>query len=130
MAGTRLEERVVRAAEAALEAHGYVSPVDVLLQIGWLAPTDLDRWRQGRVECLERVVQAGLTHAVSARYIDQLSRVEMASPPGRPSLLGVTGGMSAARTVSLAVSSVTPLLNAIIGGSLRWWRRSQHGPGR
>ncbi len=65
MTGT-LEERVVRAAEAALDAQGYVSPVDVLLRIGWLAPTDLDRWRQGRVECLERVVQAGLGKQTTA----------------------------------------------------------------
>lgn len=66
MTGTRLEERVVRVAEAALEAQGYVSPVDVLLRIGWLAPTDLDRWRQGRVECLEGVVQAGLGKQTTA----------------------------------------------------------------
>lgn len=60
MTVSRLEERVERVAEAALAAQGYVSPVDVLLRLGWLAPTHLDLWRQGRVECLERVVQAGL----------------------------------------------------------------------
>lgn len=60
MAGTRLEDRVERAAEAALAERSYVSPVDVLLRLGWLAPPNLDRWRQGRVECLERVVQASL----------------------------------------------------------------------
>jgi hypothetical protein len=60
MANSRLEERVTRAAEAALAAQSYVSAVDVLLRLGWLAPSHLDLWRQGRVEYLERMVQAGL----------------------------------------------------------------------
>jgi hypothetical protein len=60
MANTRLEERVMRAAEAALAEQSYVSVIDVLLRLGWLAPSHVDLWRQGRVECLERMVQAGL----------------------------------------------------------------------
>ena len=56
----RVEERVTRAAEATLAEQGYVSAIDVLLRLGWLAPSQLDLWRQGRVECLERMVQAGL----------------------------------------------------------------------
>jgi hypothetical protein len=60
MANSRLEERMTRAAEAALAEQGYVSAIDVLLRLGWLAPSHLNLWRQGRVECLERVVQASL----------------------------------------------------------------------
>jgi hypothetical protein len=60
MANSRLEERVIRAAEATLAEQSYVSPVDVLLRLGWLAPTHLDLWRQGRLESLEQMVQAGL----------------------------------------------------------------------
>ncbi len=60
MADSRLEERVTRAAEATLAEQGYVSAIDVLLRLGWLAPPHLNLWRQGRVECLERMVQAGL----------------------------------------------------------------------
>jgi hypothetical protein len=60
MANSRLEERVTRAAEAALAAQSYVSAIDVLLRLGWLAPSHVDLWRQGRVEYLERMVQAGL----------------------------------------------------------------------
>jgi hypothetical protein len=60
VANSRLEERVTRAAEAALAEQRYVSAVDVLLRLGWLAPTHLDLWRQGRVECLEGTIQAGL----------------------------------------------------------------------
>jgi hypothetical protein len=60
MANSRLEERVTRVAEATLAEQSYVSAIDVLLRLGWLATPHLDLWRQGRVECLERVVQAGL----------------------------------------------------------------------
>jgi hypothetical protein len=60
MGGTGLEQRVVRAAEAALARQRYVSAIDVFLGLGWLAPTHVDEWRQGRVQCLERVVQASL----------------------------------------------------------------------
>jgi hypothetical protein len=60
VASIPIQDRVERAAEAALVEHRYVSAVDVLLRLGWLAPPHLDLWRQGRVECLERVVQASL----------------------------------------------------------------------
>ena len=60
MGNSRLEQRVTQAAEATLAEQGYVSAVDVLLRLGWLAPPHLNLWRQGRVECLERMVQAGL----------------------------------------------------------------------
>lgn len=60
MENSSLEERVIRAAEATLAERSYVSPVDVLLRLGWLAPTHLDLWRQGRIESLEQMVQAGL----------------------------------------------------------------------
>jgi len=56
----KLDDRVIRAAEAALAAQKYVSPVDVLVGIGWLDPGALKRWQQGRVEYLEGVVQTNL----------------------------------------------------------------------
>lgn len=56
----KLEQRVVRAAEASLAEQRYVAAVDVLMGIGWLSPQVVDRWRQGRVEYLERDVQADL----------------------------------------------------------------------
>jgi hypothetical protein len=56
----KLERRVVAAAEAALAAQGFVSAIDVLTGMGWLPPGSVDRWRQGRVECLERVITASL----------------------------------------------------------------------
>lgn len=56
---TSIEQRVARAAEAALREHGYVAAVDVLIGLGWLQPVHRDRWLQGREPCLEQVVQAG-----------------------------------------------------------------------
>src|SRR5882762_9947158 len=61
-----LEDRVQRAAEEALAAQQYVSAVDVLVRLGWLAPTHVDHWRQGRVDCLERMVQANLSKVTMA----------------------------------------------------------------
>jgi hypothetical protein len=66
MTRQNLEQRVTRAAEAALAEHRFVSAVDVLLGLGWLAPSHLDRWRQGRVESLEGVVQANLSKVTVA----------------------------------------------------------------
>jgi hypothetical protein len=55
-----IEARVRRVAERALAEQQYVRPIDVLLGLGWLAPSHLDLWRQGRVPHLEQVVQANL----------------------------------------------------------------------
>jgi len=61
-----LEQRVTRAAEAALAEQRFVSAIDVLLGLGWLTPSHLDQWRQGRVESLESVVQANLSKVMLA----------------------------------------------------------------
>jgi hypothetical protein len=55
-----LADRVVKAAEMSLAAQNYVAPIDVLLGIGWLAPSTAREWRQGRLDFLERKVQASL----------------------------------------------------------------------
>ena len=60
-----LEERVVRAAEAALSRQQYVSAIDVLCGMGLLLPMHVDSWRKGRVDYLERVVQGNL-HKISS----------------------------------------------------------------
>jgi hypothetical protein len=58
--GSKLEARIRRAAEAVVAEREYVSAIDVLIGVGWLTPPAVERWRQGRVENLERV-----THATS-----------------------------------------------------------------
>src|ERR1700726_45342 len=62
----KLSGRIIKAAEAALAAKNYVSPVDVLVGIGWLDLGALKRWQQGQVDYLERVVQANLSRISEA----------------------------------------------------------------
>lgn len=52
-----LERRVVTAAEATLARQEYVTALDVLAGLGWLPWTLVERWRQGRVDYLERLLQ-------------------------------------------------------------------------
>jgi hypothetical protein len=63
---TKLADRVIKAAEAALAARNYVSAIDVLVGIGWLDPGAVQRWRQGQVDYLERVVQTNLSRISEA----------------------------------------------------------------
>ncbi|MGB7848130.1 MAG: hypothetical protein WBL63_21145, partial [Candidatus Acidiferrum sp.] len=55
-----LERRVLQAAEAALSRQKYVSAIDVLCGMGPLAPTQVESWRKGRIDFLERVIQGNL----------------------------------------------------------------------
>jgi len=64
-----LEARVVSAAEAALVEQSYVSPIDVLIGLGWLTPQAVDQWRQGRVQDLEQLAQANLHKLLEAMAI-------------------------------------------------------------
>jgi hypothetical protein len=52
-----LADRVIEAAERALVAQDYVSPIDVFVGIGWLDPGAPKRWQQGQIECLEEATQ-------------------------------------------------------------------------
>ena len=47
---------VIVAAEEALAAQDFVSPVDVLLGIRWLESTGERRWRRGMIDCLEEII--------------------------------------------------------------------------
>jgi hypothetical protein len=58
---SKLEERVIKAAGAALADHQYVTAIDVLVGMGWLTTSQVDQWRQGRVDYLERLVNANLS---------------------------------------------------------------------
>ena len=52
-----LEERVVRAAEAALAVQNYVSPIDILTGIGLLAPSNVGAWRKELINYLREMIQ-------------------------------------------------------------------------
>jgi hypothetical protein len=55
---SKLEDRVITAAEEALADRHFVTAIDVLVGVGWLTTPQIDRWRQGRVDYLERLVTA------------------------------------------------------------------------
>ena len=63
---TKLAHRVVAAAEAALTARNYVSPIDVLVGVRWVDDGNVKRWRRGQVQYLEQVVQANLSRISEA----------------------------------------------------------------
>lgn len=65
----RLEQLVMRAAEAALAERRFVTAIDVLVGIGWLAAPRVEEWRQGRVDCREGVTQANLAKLSSAMRV-------------------------------------------------------------
>jgi len=62
----KLADRIVRAAETALAAQHYVSPVDMLVGIGWLDPGTVNRWRRGQIEFLEAAIQTNLARISEA----------------------------------------------------------------
>src|SRR5689334_16156318 len=72
MSAEALEARVISAAEAALEAQGYVGPLDVLCGIGWLPGARLDAWRQGRLPTLSDGIQVNPDKVIDA--LDVLMR--------------------------------------------------------
>jgi hypothetical protein len=91
-----LGDRVVGAPERALAAQKYVSPIDVLIGIGWLDPNSVKRWRQGQVRCLERIVQSNLPRISEAmklfrswardKGLRPSETAYVARTPGRPAL--------------------------------------------
>jgi len=66
---TRLEQRVYRAAEAALARQHYVCAIDVLCGMGLLASSAVDFWRKGRIDFLEGEIQGSLNKISSSMAI-------------------------------------------------------------
>ncbi len=70
-----LERRVARAAEALLAERTFVSPIDVLVGLGWLAPSHVDTWRQGRIDSLEGTMTVSRAKlSVAVRVFQQWAR--------------------------------------------------------
>ena len=78
-----LADRVVRAAEAALAAQGYVSPVDVLTGLAWLDPGTVERWRRGQIDCIESAVQTSLPRILEALTLLQSWATERGLSPNQ-----------------------------------------------
>jgi hypothetical protein len=66
---TKLEHRVARAAGAALERQEYVTAIDVLIGLGWLASVRVDDWRHRRIPFLEAAVQTNLSKISAAMRV-------------------------------------------------------------
>ena len=81
----RLEHRVARAAEDALAEHKFVSPIDVLCGLGWLHPSNVERWRRGRPARLEDVVFIEPSKLASAiRLLQNWASARGLEPSERP----------------------------------------------
>jgi hypothetical protein len=91
---SKLESRVHRAAEAALSRQKYVSAIDVLCGMGLLATPHVDDWRKGRVDFLERVIQANLSKISSSMAIFAAGQGRRVSSPAKPDMC-VTHGAHA-----------------------------------
>jgi len=61
-----LADRVAKAAEAALAARQSVGAIDVLVGIGWLDTSSVERWRRGQIDCLEEVIRTNLPRIAEA----------------------------------------------------------------
>ena len=60
------------AAAQALAEQRFVTPVDVCAGLGWVHDRNVAAWRQGRIGCLEDILQAG--PARLAAMLDCLAR--------------------------------------------------------
>ena len=70
MAG--IETRVARIAEATLAEQQFVTPIDVLVGLGWLAQSNVDRWQQGPLHPLDICI--GVDDTKTAAALDALRR--------------------------------------------------------
>ena len=72
----KLADRVIKAAETSLAAQHYVSPIGVLVGIGWLDPGAEKRWRQGQ-KCSQSLGLLQVENSVVTKN-------------GRPAFLGLS----------------------------------------
>ncbi len=87
-----LESRVIRAAETALSSQQYVSAIDVLCGMGLLRAAQVDLWRKGRVDFLERVIQGNLSKISSSMAIFRRWALEKGLKPSETGYVRRTRG--------------------------------------
>jgi hypothetical protein len=92
-----LADRVVRAAEAALAAQGYVSPLDVLAGVGWLDLGTVERWRRDQIDCIEGAMQTSLPRIAEALTLFQSWATERGLSPNQADYLARTPQRQALR---------------------------------
>lgn len=94
---SRLDQRVVAAAEAALTDKKYVAPIDILVRMGWLPSSVIDQWRQGRLPYLERGVSANLHRLTTSMQILRGWAVSRGLKPSETAYLARTRNRQALR---------------------------------
>ena len=100
-----LADRVARAAELALAHQHYVSPVDVLLGIGWVDGGTVKRWQKGQIDCLEAAIQTRPARIAEAlRLLRAWAQAHDLSPSEAPHL----AASAAPRDVALQPRAPTP----------------------
>lgn len=92
-----LAARVIKAAEASLAAQNYVSPIDILVGIGWLDRGEVERWRQGRIDCLESVVRTNLPRISEAMELFRAWAAEKGLPASETAYVARTPQRQALR---------------------------------
>ena len=81
----KLATRIAEVAGHALSTRQVVTPIEVLAGIGWLPAAQVESWRRGRVDYLERVADANLAKLNAALRLLAGWRDSTASPRARPS---------------------------------------------
>jgi hypothetical protein len=87
-----LYPRIVRAVKEILAVGKVVTPVDVLVCMGLLAPSNLEAWRFGRVPYLERVIDCNLTRLVRILRILRMHAHDLKLIPSETDYLRWGGG--------------------------------------
>jgi hypothetical protein len=62
----KLAGRIAAVAQHALSTRQFVTPLDVLIGIGWITTAQVEAWRRGRVPYLERVAEVNLARLSTA----------------------------------------------------------------
>lgn len=88
----KLESRVHRAAGEALYRQHYVSAIDVLCGMGLLASSQVDAWRKGRVDFLERLIQGSQTKISTSLAIFRRWAMEKGLKPSETEYVRTTRG--------------------------------------
>src|SRR5260370_21703217 len=83
---------MIRAAEAALADHHYVSALDIFVGMGLLAPAHVREWRNGRIPYLERVIQSNLPKISRSMHVFRVWARERGLKPSETAYLARTGG--------------------------------------
>ncbi len=104
---------VRRAFAAVLQRQGYVSVVDVLVEMQRLRPANLEGWRFGQVPYLERIVEGNLSKlSLIGREVRNIAQAQGLTPSVtvyRTFMIGTTtlGSFTGAGSVPIACALVS-----------------------